>query len=239
MAAARKKNADPPVIAIDGPSGSGKGTAAAALAEHLGFHLLDSGALYRAMGLAALRAGLDLDGSPRDPKYNSAVANLVTGMEIRFNPVRIYLSGENVSEAIRSEEAGEAASKLATVAVARMSLLQFQRVFREPPGLVADGRDMGSQVFPDAVLKVFLTANPEERARRRYQQLLKQGIDVNLETLQQDLKRRDARDRRRIISPVRPLPSSVVIDSSEMQPAQVLAQLKHLAEQRLQEAEES
>ena len=212
----------PPVIAIDGPSGSGKGTVAAALAAELGFHLLDSGALYRALGLAALRAGVDLEVDRDDAALGSALEGLAEGLVI-----------DDEDEALRSEAVGRAASRVGAVAAARDALLARQRACRRPPGLVADGRDMGSRVFPDARLKIFLSADASERARRRHKQLTAKGIDVTLSAVLQDLKERDARDRQRAAAPLKPAEHAVVIDSTRLSIDEVLQQITALARQRL------
>jgi 3-phosphoshikimate 1-carboxyvinyltransferase len=184
-----------PVIAIDGPSASGKGTVARRVAEALGFGFLDSGALYRLVALQALRSGVDLD----DPQ---ALARLAAELDCRFEGETVLLSGEPVAPALRTEEVSVAASRVAALQPVRSALLERQRAFRRPPGLVADGRDMGSVVFPDAQLKVFLTASPEERARRRHKQLMEKGIDARLPTLLQDINARDVRDAGREAAPL-------------------------------------
>jgi cytidylate kinase len=203
-----------PVLALDGPSGSGKGTIARRVAARLGWHLLDSGALYRLTGLAAERAGLDMDDEP-------AVAELARTLEVRFasdadGNEQIWLDGEDVTARLRTEETGRLASKVAAIPAVREALLDLQRGFRRSPGLVADGRDMGTHVFPDAQAKVFLTATPEERARRRYKQLKDKGIGVNLAALSQDIAERDRRDSERTIAPLRPADDAHVLDSSDL-----------------------
>ncbi len=215
-----------PVITIDGPSGSGKGTVGRAVAERLGWHFLDSGALYRVLGLAALKRGLDLGDE-------AALAELARGLDVRFEGARVILEGEDVSEAIRSEAAGAAASRVAALPSVREALLARQRAFRRPPGLVADGRDMGTVVFPDAPLKVFLEASPEERARRRFEQLKAQGLDVNLARILTDIRERDRRDRERPVAPLKPAPDAVVIDSTERDPESVVQEILRLAAQRI------
>ena len=201
-----------PVIAIDGPSGSGKGTVARAVAGALGWHLLDSGALYRLSALAAERAGVALD----DP---AGLAGVAGGLDVRFRSApdgseQIELAGEDVTQAIRSESCAAAASKVAVVPELRAALVGLQRSFRRPPGLVADGRDMGSVIFPDAELKIFLTASAEERARRRHKQLKEQGMNVSLAALSADISQRDQRDASRKVAPLRPTADAVVIDST-------------------------
>lgn len=195
-----------PVIAIDGPSASGKGTIAQRVAAQLGFHYLDSGAIYRAAALAATRAGIDLADA-------EAVARLARGLPLAFSGERILLAGDDVSEAIRDEAMSAAASVVAAWPPVRDALLERQRAFREAPGLVADGRDMGSVVFPDAVLKVFLTASAEVRAERRYKQLIEKGLSASLPTILQDLRTRDERDARRAVAPLRALTPEAVLDS--------------------------
>lgn len=195
-----------PVIAIDGPSASGKGTIAQRVAARLGFHYLDSGAIYRAAALAAARAGIDLADA-------EAVARLARGLPLAFSGERILLAGDDVSEAIRDEAMSAAASVVAAWPPVRDALLERQRAFREAPGLVADGRDMGSVVFPDAVLKVFLTASAEVRAERRYKQLIEKGLSASLSRILQDLRTRDERDARRAVAPLRALTPEAVLDS--------------------------
>ncbi|HTM62186.1 MAG TPA: (d)CMP kinase [Burkholderiales bacterium] len=196
-----------PVIAIDGPSASGKGTIASRVAKRLGFHYLESGALYRLIALISLREGTV------DEKQ---LARLAEEMDVVFNDGEIVLVDEAVTEKIRSEPVGIRASEVAKLPALRQSLLTRQRAFRRPPGLVADGRDMGTVVFPDADLKVFLTATPEIRAERRYKQLIEKGIDANLRALSRDLRDRDERDAKRAVAPLVPAPDSQVLDSSAL-----------------------
>ncbi len=215
-------SSDVPVIAIDGPGGAGKGTVARAVASRLGWQLLDSGALYRLVALAALRAGLPLDDTDR-------LAELARGLAVEFDTAagaeRILLAGEDVTEAIRDERCGRVASRVAAIPAVRAALVDRQRAFRRPPGLVADGRDMGTVVFPDAGLKVFLTASVEERARRRYKQLKEKGIDVSLPALSRELADRDRRDSEREVAPLRPSPDARVLDTTQMTIDAVVARI--------------
>jgi len=199
----------PPVIAIDGPSASGKGTIAQGVARALGFHYLDSGALYRLVALAARRQGIGLS----DPQ---ALAALAQGLEATFDGDQVILEGERVTDAIRSEEVSQAASRVAALAPVRSALLARQRAFRQPPGLVAEGRDMGTQVFPDARLKIFLTASAEERARRRYKQLMDKGMRVSMSDLVREIAERDRRDRERAVAPLRQAEDAVLIDTTSL-----------------------
>jgi len=206
-----------PIVTVDGPSGSGKGTISRALARRLGWHLLDSGALYRVTALAAERAGADLGDE-------AEVARIAAGLDVQFSDggeERVLLGGEDVTEALRTERCGEAASKVAALPAVRRALLDRQRAFAVPPGLVADGRDMGTGVFPDALLKVFLTASPEERARRRYKQLIEKGIDVNLHDLSREIAQRDERDANRPVAPLVPAADARIIDSTRMSAEEV------------------
>ena len=201
-----------PVIAIDGPVGSGKGTIARRVATALGWHLLDSGALYRLVALAAARHGVALDDVDR-------LAELAAGLDARFGSddkgdEQIWLEGDEVTAAIRTEECGAGASTVAALQPVRDALFQLQRDFRRAPGLVADGRDMGTHVFTDAGLKVFLTASAEERAKRRHKQLKDKGIDVSLAALSRDIEERDRRDSERSVAPLRPAEDARVLDSS-------------------------
>ncbi len=201
-----------PVIAIDGPSGSGKGTIARRVAEALGYHLLDSGALYRLTALAAIRQGVSFDDTGK-------LAEIARNLDLRFGSdeqgdEQIMLAGDDVSFDIRTEEAGTGASQVAGQNAVREALLDLQRSFRKPPGLVADGRDMGTYVFVDAGLKVFLTASAEERAKRRHKQLNDKGIDVSLAALSRDIEDRDRRDTERSVAPLRPADDARIMDSS-------------------------
>lgn len=198
-----------PVITIDGPSGTGKGTLAALLAERLGWQCLDSGAIYRVLGLAAERRGLDLDDG-------EALAPLARTLPLTFDGRRVLLDGEDVGDAIRTEAAGTAASRVAVHAQVRSALLDWQRRQALPPGLVADGRDMGTVVFPEAPLKLFLDASPEERAARRYKQLKEKGLGASLANLVEDIRARDERDRSRAVAPLRPADDAVRVDSTRL-----------------------
>jgi cytidylate kinase len=220
-----------PVIAIDGPSGSGKGTVARALAARLGWRLLDSGALYRLAALAAQRVGVALD----DPQ---GLARVGAGLDARFDTgpdgsERIRLGAEDVTLEIRSEACAAAASRVAVVPQLREALVALQRSFRGPPGLVADGRDMGSVIFPDAELKIFLTASAEERARRRHKQLKEQGMSVSLAALSADISQRDQRDASRLVAPLRPAAGAVVVDSTGRPVAEVVEEILARASSRL------
>jgi cytidylate kinase len=198
-----------PVIAIDGPSASGKGTVAARVAQTLGFHYLDSGAIYRVTAHAALQRGVALDDE-------AALAELAAALDLRFDGVEVWLDGIAVGDAVRTEEAGRAASRIAALPALRAALLQLQRSFCKAPGLVCDGRDMGSVVFPDADLKVFLTATAGVRADRRYKQLIEKGFSANLAALLQDLQERDARDAARPVAPLRQEADAMLLETSNM-----------------------
>jgi cytidylate kinase len=207
-----------PVIAIDGPTASGKGTIAQRVAEALGFRYLDSGALYRLVALAVLR-----DGS--EPDDAGQAARVAANMDPRFKGSRILLGGADVTEAIRSEKVSQAASRVAVHPEVRRALLALQRSQRQAPGLVADGRDMGTVVFPDAALKVYLTASVAARADRRHKQLIEKGFPSNIDTLAQELRARDQRDSERAASPLKPAEDAYQLDSSELAIDEVVAQV--------------
>ena len=200
-----------PVIAIDGPSASGKGTVAQRVADKLGFHYLDSGALYRLLALAAARRGVALDAE-------DALNRLAASIDIRFEHGEILLDGAIATEAIRTEECGNGASKIAALPAVRAALLDLQRAFRKAPGLVADGRDMGSVVFPDAASKIFLTASAEVRADRRVKQLIEKGMGDNISPLQilQDIRQRDERDSARSVAPLQQCADASLLDTSSL-----------------------
>ena len=196
-----------PVIAIDGPSASGKGTVAAMVARDLGWHYLDSGALYRLVGLAAGRSRVAFEDE-------GAVAGVARGLDVAFRDGAILLRGEDVTEALRSEEAGIAASRVAAQPAVRTALLERQRALRRAPGLVADGRDMGSVVFPDAPLKVFLTAGVDTRAERRHKQLMEKGMYARMPDVVEELRRRDERDASRPVAPLKHYPDAIFLDTT-------------------------
>jgi len=200
-----------PVICVDGPTASGKGTLASETARRLGYHLLDSGSLYRITALAATRAGM-----PLEPHNAQAIAELVGRLAIRFEGDRVWLGDDDVTEAIRTEAAGMNASKVSPYPPVRSALVQLQHSFRKLPGLVADGRDMGTVIFPDAQLKVFLTASAEKRAERRHKQLISKGISTILPSLRADLEARDARDASRSVAPLRSAEDAKLLDNSDL-----------------------
>lgn len=220
-----------PVLTIDGPSGSGKGTVGQILAQRLGWHFLDSGALYRALGVAAEQAGVSFEDRP-------ALARLAGSMDIRFipradgAPAAVLLHGAEIGDRLRTETSGRLASIVAAIPEVRQALLQKQHSFRRLPGLVADGRDMGSTVFPDALLKVFLTASPEVRAARRHKQLMEKGFDVNLPRLLDEIRERDARDAGRAVSPLKPAEDACILDTSQLDISGVVERVQGLLQQR-------
>lgn len=220
----------PPVIAVDGPSGVGKGMVTRWLAHELGWHRLDSGALYRILALAAQRAGI-----PHDQP--AAVAALAPGLDIRFVGTTeadeaILVDGVDWTADIRAESTGGLASHIASAEAVRAALLQRQRDFRQAPGLVADGRDMGTVVFPDAKLKIFLDASAEARAERRWRQLSQAGVNAKLLDLCDEVRARDERDRKRAIAPLAPAADAIVVDSTQMKPDEVLAEVGRLLRDR-------
>jgi CMP/dCMP kinase len=219
-----------PVVTIDGPSGSGKGTISRAVAQAVGWHLLDSGALYRLVALAGARAGADREDRRRH-------AELATAMQVQFGSgpggeEQVLLGAEDVTAAIRAETAGQGASRVAAWPEVRSALLGRQRAFARPPGLVADGRDMGTVVFPGAPLKIFLTASSDERALRRYKQLKDKGSGVSLPALSREIAERDARDQTRRVAPLRPAPDACVIDSTGMPVEAVVGRVLELGAAR-------
>lgn len=207
-----------PVVTVDGPSGAGKGTLSALIAEKLGWHLLDSGAIYRVLAVAAMHHDLPVDDE-------AALVPLASGLDVSFEieneQRRVVLEGEDVTDAIRTEDVGAVASQIASLARVREALLRRQRAFQQTPGLVADGRDMGTVVFPDANVKLFLTASAEARAERRYNQLKDKGLDVNIARLLTDIKARDERDANRSVAPLVPAEDAVIIDSTDLDINQV------------------
>ena len=220
------------MLAVDGPSGTGKGTLCMTLAERLGWRLLDSGALYRLVAAVALEESLDPE---RENIIASRAATVIP--EFRWpedlgGELQIWMNGREYSSAIRTETCGLAASRIATLPRVRAALLNLQRSFRNPPGLVADGRDMGTVVFPDAELKIFLTASAEERAQRRHKQLIGKGISVNLAQLSQDIADRDRRDSERRVSPLKPATDAVVIDTTRLSIDEVMRCTVKLLETR-------
>lgn len=218
---------DVPVITVDGPSGSGKGTISQLLARQLGYHFLDSGALYRLLALAALARGLDLEDE-------AAVATLARGLEVDFPPDgRILLDGALVGEELRTETTGNAASRVAVLPGVRTALLERQRAFARAPGLVADGRDMGTVVFPTAPAKVFLTASAEARADRRHKQLKEKGFDPDMAGLVEEIRIRDARDANRTVAPLRPAADALILDSTGQSIEAVLARALSFVRERI------
>jgi len=215
----------PPVITVDGPGGSGKGTIAMRVAEKLGWHFLDSGALYRLVAVAALDRGVQAD---EEEELGRVAKSLDVTFGISAEGMVILLDGNYITGRLRSEQVSVMASEIAAFPVVRAALVKRQRAFRKPPGLVADGRDMGTVIFPDAILKIFLTASAEARAERRYKQLKEKGESVNLSRLFQDIKTRDERDSSRAIAPLRPAPDAHVIDSTGLDISEVLQIIDNL-----------
>ncbi len=217
-------NGLPPVIAIDGPSASGKGTVAQGVAGKLGFHYLNSGALYRTVAVAALKAGADLE-------IESVMSDIVLNLKAKFSVDSVELDGVDITDAIRTEAVSVAASRIAAYQKVRNALLKRQQGFRRPPGLVADGRDMGTVVFPDAALKIFLTASPEARAQRRHKQLMDKGLGANMAALLQDIRERDQRDSTRAAAPLKMGADAVLIDTTHLSAADAIAQVLALYQQ--------
>ena len=220
------------VVTIDGPSGSGKGTVAQILAARLGWHYLDSGALYRVLGLMAARRKVSLDDEP-------ALGRLAATLGIGFvpqpdgSPARVTVDGRDVSTELRTETTGELASRVAALSAVRAALLQIQRDFRQNPGLIADGRDMGTAIFPDAFLKVFLTASAQVRAERRYKQLKEKGFDASLAAILGEIRHRDARDTDRSVSPLKPADDAWILDSSTLSTSEVVEAVSRRLQARL------
>ncbi|MFC3121766.1 (d)CMP kinase [Agaribacter flavus] len=219
-----------PIITVDGPSGAGKGTLSASLARTYGWHFLDSGAIYRVLAVAALHHGIELSDQ-------AGLSPLASGLDVTFQSdaekIRIVLEGEDVTDDIRNEVVGNAASKVAAIPLVREALLRRQRSFAESPGLVADGRDMGTVVFPNAMAKIYLTASPESRAERRYKELKAKGHDVKISRLLEDIKVRDARDAGRVTAPLRPAEDAYELDSTGLSIAQVFEKAKEFIDNKL------
>ena len=224
-------NEQVPVITVDGPSGAGKGTVAKIIADQLGWHLLDSGAIYRVLAVAIQHHNVNVE-------QEEPLIPLAAHLDVQFEvtggeAVKIILEGENVTHAIRSEEIGELASKVAAFPRVREALLRRQRAFKTSPGLVADGRDMGTVVFPDAPVKVFLTASAEERAERRFKQLKEKGFDVKIGRLLDDIRQRDERDQNRKVAPLVPAEGALVIDSTDLSIDEVVSKILSFSNEKL------
>ncbi|WP_281557245.1 (d)CMP kinase [Thalassomonas sp. RHCl1] len=219
-----------PVITVDGPSGAGKGTVAKIIADQLGWHLLDSGAIYRVLAVAIQHHNVSVE--EEEPLIPMA-AHLDVQFEVTGEEVKIILEGENVTHSIRTEEIGELASKVAAFPRVREALLRRQRAFKMSPGLVADGRDMGTVVFPDAPVKVFLTASAEERAERRFKQLKEKGFDVKIGRLLDDIRQRDERDRTRPVAPLVPAEGALTVDSTSLSIQEVVNKILSFTNEKL------
>jgi cytidylate kinase len=226
-----------PIIALDGPSGSGKGVVGNFLSTQYEFHLLDSGALYRLVGIAARRSGIALGNPSLD---EAALGEIARSLDVVFtstknpeDPLEIMLSGKQVAYQVRTDEAGVDASRVASLPAVRDGLFELQRSFRQPPGLVADGRDMGTVIFPEADVKIYLTASAKARSKRRYNQLIHKGIDVNLPDVFQSIQARDERDMNRAVSPLKPAADAFVIDSTDMNIEDVLQNIEAIVTEKL------
>ncbi len=224
----------PPVICLDGPSGVGKGTICLAIAANLGWHILDSGSLYR---ITALQVSRDFPQQSIDSLDESRIADIAKNLSVSYveenNDLVIFLDGENITQLIRNEEIGAKASQIAAIPAVREALLARQRAFLAKPGLIADGRDMGTVVFPQAVVKIYLTASAQERAQRRYKQLKDKGIDVNLSALVEELRLRDDRDMNRQAAPLKPASDAIVIDTTMLNIEQVTDEVMNWVRQRV------
>ena len=226
-----------PIIALDGPSGAGKGVVANFLSTQYEFHLLDSGALYRLVGIAARRTSIALENSPLD---EAVLGEIARSLDVAFtstnnpeDPLEIMLYGEQVAHEVRTDEAGVDASRVASLPAVRDGLFELQRSFRQSPGLVADGRDMGTVVFPEAEVKIYLTASAKARAERRYNQLIHKGINVTMTDLFQSIQARDERDMNRVVSPLKPAEDAFVIDSTDMDIEEVLRNVQAIVTEKL------
>ena len=226
-----------PIIALDGPSGAGKGVVANFLSTQYEFHLLDSGALYRLVGIAARRASIALENSPLD---EAVLGEIARSLDVAFtstnnpeDPLEIMLYGEQVAHEVRTDEAGVDASRVASLPAVRDGLFELQRSFRQSPGLVADGRDMGTVVFPEAEVKIYLTASAKARAERRYNQLIHKGINVTMPDVFQSIQARDERDMNRVVSPLKPAEDAFVIDSTDMDIEEVLRNVEAIVTEKL------
>ena len=226
-----------PIIALDGPSGAGKGVVANFLSTQYEFHLLDSGALYRLVGIAARRTSIALENSPLD---EAVLGEIARSLDVAFtstnnpeDPLEIMLYGEQVAHEVRTDEAGVDASRVASLPAVRDGLFELQRSFRQSPGLVADGRDMGTVIFPEAEVKIYLTASAKARAERRYNQLIHKGINVTMSVLFQSIRARDERDMNRVVSPLKPAEDAFVIDSTDMDIEDVLRNVEAIVTEKL------